>query len=367
MYPLHQSYIRRLTTQPILRLIDTVSWCPTPELVNQNDSTNEFYVEDSFRSHKCEYSIGNIEGDDEDIENTEDDNITLWDLRKNLERNIVAFRSDKHETYCFTNGCSVPASKKPKKLKDIKDYRGWFGCNVHDSTSDNCYNEADRAHPLESKTALLQLKETPDFDVNNRSISPGRLSQTVADVDIRSGNVFDSSSSSVTPDSLSSESTQAQSNQQLDEHSILDVTSETSITRSPADENSSFPRRHFRRSAARRHHTTTSYYGYSLERDFCVDSSTDRVFKEFITSNPMVRESKRGTLQRTKATQLRRQLMRKQYSDTAAVYYGQRMRRWRMQKQRSDSVNCPVDRGVLRRQGRIQEEFFCDEMAKDQQ
>lgn len=55
-------------------------------------------------SCKCDYPVGNIEGDDEKNVNTEDDTINLWDLRRNLERNIVAFRKESQETYCLING-----------------------------------------------------------------------------------------------------------------------------------------------------------------------------------------------------------------------------------------------------------------------
>ena len=82
---------------------------------------------------------------------------------------------------------------------------------------------------------------------------------------------------------------------------------------------------------------------------FSVDPQTDRIFKEFLCqtkpANPVVSLPSGESLpppshmvpppplKQTSSAQLRRQVMRKQYSDSIAMYYGQRQRKWRFSNQ----------------------------------
>lgn len=73
-----------------------------------------------------------------------------------------------------------------------------------------------------------------------------------------------------------------------------------------------------------------------------VDQQTDKIFKSFLKQDggvsPKIGKTSTRNRQlhfsgRSAITQLRRQVMRKQYSDSIAMYYGQRMRRMRVEKQ----------------------------------
>jgi len=83
---------------------------------------------------------------------------------------------------------------------------------------------------------------------------------------------------------------------------------------------------------------------------FSIDATTDKIFKEFLCpSDPESQDTDPpGTHEplpppshmlpprshsRSEATQLRRQVMKKQYSDSVAVFYGQQQRRFAVIKQ----------------------------------
>ena len=84
-------------------------------------------------------------------------------------------------------------------------------------------------------------------------------------------------------------------------------------------------------------------FNFTLNYFHSVDFETDRIFKKFLTSastnesSPPLPAGERlpppshmlPPPPLKASSQLRRQVMRKQYSDSIAMYYGQRQRRWR--------------------------------------
>lgn len=78
---------------------------------------------------------------------------------------------------------------------------------------------------------------------------------------------------------------------------------------------------------------------------------TDKIFKEYLrvdsteTPIPPVNTRRMRRCIKDDKTQLRRQVIKKQYSDSIAMYFGQnneKMRRWRATKQVSSLLLFPV-------------------------
>ncbi|XP_018671116.2 uncharacterized protein LOC108950277 isoform X1 [Ciona intestinalis] len=137
----------------------------------------------------------------------------------------------------------------------------------------------------------------------------------------------------------------------------------------------------FRRSSSQRSECPPTFCGYTMGRDRCVDETTDRIFKEFLFQDkpgpptgplapnellpPPSHMLPPRPIARDAVTQLRRQVMRKQYSDSIAMFYGQRMRRMKVSKQQtSGSLDCTDNRGILRRQDKVEEEFDPEEISE---
>nr|XP_039264378.1 uncharacterized protein LOC120340160 [Styela clava] len=315
------------------------------------------------RDNKCE------------TQNTKKESIVNQATSEECDNEIIVLNDSSNQN-TPTRRANHKVSHTPRKsihtLRDVRKKCKWFSKTCYDSPVDDDIELQPRNLNLSRTTAIVENCSRDGSDRSKDGKTQMKLLSPTRDQTISSGIPIpgESSSCSITPDSISSESASKQTTNSFPQDDTTSNESSEASSKSPKSDSIQNLTRIFRRSHFKHRVPSPSFCGYSLERDYCVDVQTDRIFKEFLKPDPSMTSDRTSCFRRPPscrsktATQLRRQVMRKQYSDSVAVYYGQRMRRWRVKKQRSDSVNCPVDRAVLRRQEQIDEEYYPNDLEE---